>query len=433
MLIFILFFVFATSALTYMLARGIQTDISALNSLSASNQAYLTAESLAEDVAFRNIWTFAGVDDVEVLAFGNATATATTTEDSYNETRLVESSANLQGKVREATIELAIGAGSAFNYGLQSGNGGITMANSASVVGNVFSNGPIQGSTGGGKTSKIYGDAISAGPTGLIDNVHATGTSHSNTLSDSLIDGDAYYNVVGDPSVVLGTRNTPATNLATSALPILEETIDEWEQAVLDYGTVIASTSAECAGGTYTIDSTVSIGYLKIECNLDIEETGGDIFITMTGPVWVTGNISFTQGPQVNVDPSLGRFSTQFIADNPDDRITSSKVEIRNSTTFQGSGDPRSIVLLVSRNESASLGGTEPAMTISQSANGDIMFYSNFGLVDIKNGIDLKEVTAYQISIAQNSDVLYDSGLANVNFTSGPGGGYVLTDWAESY
>ena len=89
--------------------------------------------------------------------------------------------------------------------------------------------------------------------------------------------------------------------------------------------------------------------------------------------------------------------------------------------------------MLLSQNESASLGGTEPGVTISQSANGDVMMYSNFGSIEIKNNIDLKEVTGYHINIGNNADVFYDEGLKNQLFTAGPGGAYVLTDWGERF
>lgn len=434
MLLFVLFFVASSTSLAMLLAFSVFSDLRSLNVLSSSKQAYLTSESLAEDITLRYVFGTYDITSPETLEFAGATAHATSVEDTLSGEVTINVSSSLNRSIRKSQVELTIGAGAEFNYGLQAGNGGITMSNSAGVVGNVYANGPVVG----GGSSLIRGDVVSAGPTGLISKVHATGSAWANTLDDSLIEKYAYYNNVGDPSTVTGTplpnRFTPYPNQPTTTLPISTTTIKEWKDAVVAYGTMIASTSPECSSGTYTIDDPATIGYLKVECNLDVMDQGSPAtVVTMTGPVWVEGNISFTQGPTIEVDPSLGRRSTQFIADDESNRLTSSQIEIRNSTNFAGSGDPRSLVLLLSQNESAEQGGSEVAITISQSANGDVMMYSNFGEIDIANNIDLKEVTAYHINIGNNADVFYDEGLKNQLFTSGPGGAYILADWRETF
>ena len=153
--------------------------------------------------------------------------------------------------------------------------------------------------------------------------------------------------------------------------------------------------------------------------------------MTVNGPVWATGDITFTSGPTIRAAASLGRRSVQFIADKPTDHLNSSKIEIRNSTQFFGSGDYRSYVMLLSMNDSAKNAGSVKAIDVSQSASGAVLVYSNEGLIDIGNGISLKEVTGYKINVAQNSTVQYESGLTSLLFTSGPGGGYRLNDWQQ--
>ena len=232
---------------------------------------------------------------------------------------------------------------------------------------------------------------------------------------------------------VAGTRySTLSPTPPPADFPISTTTIQQWKDAVTNHGTVIAATDPACSSGTYTIDISMTIGYLLIECNLDIRDTGSPATtVTVTGPVWVQGNLSFTQGPTIRVHPSLGRRSVQFIADNPANRLTSSRIEIRNSTNFIGSGDSRSYIMLMSLNESAKLGGSEVAIDVAQSANGSMVAYTNDGLVEIGNSINLKSVTGYQMDIAQSSTVTYETGLASMFFTSGPGGGYILNDWRQ--
>jgi hypothetical protein len=188
---------------------------------------------------------------------------------------------------------------------------------------------------------------------------------------------------------------------------------------------------ASCSGGWYEINTDTTIGNLKVECNLRIRKSGVSTVVTLTGPIWVVGNIEFDQGPRLVVSPSLGRRSVQIIADNPANRLTSSKISIRNSTEFIGSGHSASFIMVLSQNNSAELGGVEVAIDIGQSSNGALLLYSGHGLISIGNSIFLKSVTGYKTSIGNNSNVVYDTGLANVLFTGGPGGGYVIRSWYQ--
>lgn len=430
MLLFVLFFAFASSAMMFALNQSIFTDLSDYSRLAGSKQAYLASESVVEDVVYRRVFGAFSVDDSESLTLGVVTAHATTTYDSPSDVYEVNAESSLNGAVRKTQALLTISGGSSFSYGLQAGTGGITLANSARVIGNVYSNGSVIGAG----SAEVLGDIVSAGPTGLAKDIHATGTIYANTIDHIDADVDAHYNVqigTNPQNPVGGTRYTPVTNQPTVDFPISTTTIQEWKDSIDDYGTVITASDPLCSTGTYTIDTSITIGYLKVECNLDIKKTGSGITVTVDGPVWATGNISFTQGPTIRVEPSLGRRSVQFIADNPSNRTTSSKVEIRNSTQFNGSGDSRSYIMLLSMNESAALAGTQKAIDVAQSANGSVLVYADRGLVEIGNGIDLREVTGYKINVAQNSDVIYESGLASLLFTAGPGAGYRLNDWQQ--
>ena len=422
MLFFVLFFVVAASALAFSLGRAVYSDLYLVNSLLASNESYLTADSALEDAVYKMMKGYM----VSATSTFNATAglaTTTISYDSSSDIYTLRSVSKVGRANRVSVVELTSGVGSAFNYGLQSGNGGFTLSNSASITGNVYSNGNILG----GGSSLISGDVISAGPTGSITKIHATGSVWTNTLSDSLIDKDAHYNVVGIPSVVNGVRYTPEAVTATTSLPIPDDKVQEYKDGVTSSGTVIPVSS--CIAGWYVISTNATIGNVKIECNLRIKGPG--ITVTLTGPIWVTGNIEFVTGPTLKVSPALGPKSVQFIADNPSDRLTSSKVSINNSSVFTGSGHPSSFIMVLSQNNSAETGGSEEAAFIGQSSNGSLILYAGHGLINIGNSIDLKSVTGYKIDIGNNSDVTYDTGLTSVLFTGGPGGGYVIRDWYQ--
>lgn len=427
MMLFVIFFSFAVSAIIFTLNKSVLVDLRDFSNLARAKASYLTAESGLEDVVYRlRIGTFS-VDTTEPITLYGVSATTTTIYDlGLDEyTILSESEHNLV--IRKSEIMLAVTSGSAFSYGLQSGNGGISLSNNSDIFGNVYSNGTVQGAG----SATVFGEIVSAGPTGLIADITATGSVYANTIDNVDAGIDAHYNIDLGSSNITGVRYTPVTVEPTIALPISTTSIQEWKDAIVNYGTTIAPTDPECLSGTYTINTNITIGYLKVECDLDIVKTGPSTVVTLDGPIWVEGNLSFTQGPEIVIDNSLGRRSVQMIADNESNRLTSSKIEIRNSTNFSGTGHDSSYVMLLSQNESASSSGSEVAIDIGQSINGDVFVYSNGGLIDIGNNIDLRSVTGYQINVANGSSITYESGLANLVFTSGPGGDYEIVDWQQ--
>ena len=424
MLFFVLFFVVVSTALTTLLSRSITSDLFVVNSLNSSKQAYITSESALEDVVLR-VMNGDPVGATTTLSSISGIATTTVIYDSTNDIYTIKSMTKVGRSNRVNIVELTAGAGTSFNYGLQSGNGGFTLTNSASITGNAFSNGSVVGQG----SSLIKGDVISAGPSGNISKITATGSVWSNTLDDSVVTKDAHYNVVGVPSVVNGVRYTPFTVIDPAPLPIPDSEIDGWKTGVQNTGTIIPASA--CTAGTYTINSNITIGNVKIECNLEIKKTGPSTIVTLTGPVWVTGNITMSSGPTLKIDPALGKRSVQIIADNPSDRLNSSKITISNSTNFIGSGHPSSFIVVVSQNNAAELGFAGTAIDVGQSSNGALLLYSGHGKVVIGNQIYLKSVSGYHIDIGNNSDITYDTGLSNVLFTGGPGGGYVISDWYQ--
>ncbi len=430
MLLFVLFFAFSAGALIFSLNQSIYADLKDFNQLKVGKQTFYTSESLLEDMVYRQVFDSFSLNSSEVLALGGASASATTTYDSAADEYVTESTGIFGVVERHTEAVVTITGGSSFNYGLQAGTGGITLANSADIYGNVYSNGSVVGSG----SSEIFGDVVSAGPTGLIERVVATGTVYANTINRVTAGGDAHYNVqigTNAQNPITGTRYTPATNQPIVDFPISTTTIQEWKDDIATYGTVITAADPLCSTGTYTINTNVTIGFLKVECNLDIRKTGSGVTVTLDGPIWVQGNLSFSQGPDMRVETSLGRRSVQFIVDNPSNRLTSSKISVNQSTQFYGSGDPRSYIMLLSMNNSAFNSGTEKAIDVAQSANGSVLVYADKGLVDIGNGIELTEVTGYKINVAQNADIIYESGLASLLFTAGPGGSYAVADWRQ--
>ncbi len=145
MMIFVLFFAFATSAMMFVLGQSIFADLSDFNRLTQSKHALFASESLTEDVVYRLTFGTLSLDNVETLVFPKATAYSTTTYDSPSDIYTINTRADSGTTIRKSQAEMSVGAGSAFNYGLQAGNGGITLSNNGDIFGNVYSNGIVQG------------------------------------------------------------------------------------------------------------------------------------------------------------------------------------------------------------------------------------------------------------------------------------------------
>lgn len=320
------------------------------------------------------------------------------------------------------TIEADVGVNNSvisFHYGIQAGDGGFRLENSQTeVFGNVYSSGSVIGAGG----NMIYGDVISAGPDGQVYGIHATSSVYAHSIGKAgyttTIDGDAYY-VTKTNTTVVGALHPNSPDQESVPLPISDEQISEWESFAEAGGTIDTCDS----NGNYTISTSVSLGPKKILCNLIIKSSGG--ILTVTGPIWVTGNISAETGPTIRIDPALGSENVAIIADNPADPNGSGRIEIGQSTIFQGSGAPNSFVFLISQNRSAESGGDEIAIEMGQGASA-LVAYASHGLITLEQKVSVKEATGYRIKLSQSANVIYDSGLPSAVFQSGPGGSWTF-------
>lgn len=445
MLLFIIYFMFAGTALALVLANTVYTDVVTLRALEQSLSSQSAADAGIEDAVFR-FMDSANLDTQETFMLGSTTVTSAHEFNGVEGRYEISATGTDATVVRNATANLYLGSGASFNFGVQTGNGGFEMGNGSSVIGNVFSNGSVQKVGGGNAT--IYGDVISGGPTGLIAEIHATGTARARTIRDSTIGIDAYaYEIDGGQVVgnaycdtinggaVTGSGGclTYEPEQGTTSLPITDEEIAAIQQDILDTGTVIAATDPECAGGEYFIDTDITLGFVKIECDFRVKKQGSATVLTLTGSIWVEGNITFEGGPTVEIDGAVGNRTVPIIADNQFATATSGMITVQNGTTFTGSGSPKSYVLLISQNNDAATGGThnKTAISLGQSSSGDLLTYAGHGRITLGNSVALKEITAYLVSIGNSASITYESGLVNVLFTSGPGGGYTIGEWSD--
>ncbi len=155
MLISVVFFLFISLAiiagLTSPTVRMFKSSIVNLN----SKKSYFLSESGSEDALYR-ILTNKTIGTSEVLSLdGNSTTTSISTL--FGNSKQITSLADVLGFQRKTLVSMTSGAGVAFNYGLQVGNGGMNLGGGSTVNGNVYSNASINSIS-----ATINGTAVAA-------------------------------------------------------------------------------------------------------------------------------------------------------------------------------------------------------------------------------------------------------------------------------
>ncbi len=379
----------------------------------SSKKSFSLADSATEEALYR-LKNSKKIGATQTLTLSSGTATINISNTSTG--KKIDANSQAGAYQKNIRVNLAVGTGISFHYGIQAGRGGFELNNSSSITGNVFSSGPVIGSG-----NIIRGDVVSAGPSGLINGIHATGTAYAHTIQNSTIDKDAYYMAISNTTVGgMSYPNSP--DQIEEDLPIPDEQINLWESEAED-GEI-----KTCSSGTYIIDSDESIGPAKIPCDLLIKGSG--IVVMIGGPIWVTGNIETQVSPSIRMDSSLGNQNVAIIADNKSASTTSSIITIGQNTSFQGSGSTNSYVFMVSQNGSAENGGTTDAIYMGQGSSA-VVAYAPHGQISLGQSVSVKEATGYKIVLNNTANVIYDTGLASTLFSAGPGGGYNVVDWTE--
>ncbi len=426
MMIATIFFLVVSLTIIYGLVGPVLRQEQTVANLFNSRGGYYVAEAGVEDALYR-LESGKSVGSSYTLALNGGTTTVTLTNTASGKDIL--SSGSVVSDVRKVKTSVEFGTGISFHYGIQSGRGGFTLLNSSSITGNVYSGGTVSGSG-----NMIYGDVVSSGAAGQIYGIHATGSAYAHFIGKSgfpatTIDKNGYYQVKVN-ATVNGISYPGSADLGDVDLPISDAQISSWESDAAAGGTMLSSDcdSYASSSNTCTISTSRSLGPKKIPFNLLIKSSSG--ILNITGPIWVTGNITTQTGPTIQIDSSLGGTNVAVISDDPSNRLSGSLITVGQSTIFRNSGAIGSFVFLISQNNSAENGGSVEAVALNQGASA-LVAYATHGLINLSQSVSVKEVTAYQITLSQSANVTYDTGLPSVLFEAGPSGGYSITSWKE--
>lgn len=293
-----------------------------------------------------------------------------------------------------------------FNFGVQVGSGGLIMKNNSVIEGNVYSNGPITGTSA--SKCAIIGDAWSAS-TSTISNIKTTGNMRANTISSSIVQGNAYCNNISG-STVSGTTYSPYPNPEQIDFPITETQINGW---------IADASENDPTNEDYILDGgeTVELGPKKIIGNLLLNNNST---LILTGVIYVTGNITLDNGSSIQLDSAYGSRSGVVVADG---------AIIMGNAAIYGA-DENSAIMLISTATGG--GANNSAIEIRNNAIGAVFFAPN-GLIWVNNRVLVTELVGKTIDLEENATLEYKTGLRNTNFSSGPGGGWAILKgtWQE--
>ena len=250
-----------------------------------------------------------------------------------------------------------------------------------------------------------------------IDNTWIGVNAHANTITNSNIGQDAYYQYI-ENTTVGKTKYPGSPDPSTKDLPISYAQIQKWEAAA-EAGGIIE--------GNHTPPNGSSLGPIKINGNLTFPSGGT---VTIEGPVWATGKIIAENNVIIKLKQGLTS-GYSIIADNPSDQDNFGQIKFNNNVITQdGSGGGK--LLFIATNKSLSL--DDPAIWLYNNVNKDLaqsIIFSLQGLIKVENNAKFVEITGYAIYLANNSEIVYEQGLINSSFSSGPSGGWSIEIWQE--
>ncbi len=296
------------------------------------------------------------------------TFTVTVTDKSSNlktitATGYIPNSTNPRAKQTIKVDTLTSAQNIAFHYAVQAGTGGVNMQNQALISGTVYSNGNITGSG----SSEIDGDAYAVGTISSPD-PFVTGSKHPSSPASQMPTVDSNY----------------------------------WEsQANINNDPVTCSPTCSFSSGS------INLGPKKYVGNLSLSNS---VVATLNGPLYITGNLTLSNSAQINLNNSFGSNGTVIIVDGTITTQNNSQFNFTNAS-------PPGLILVVSTSSS------NTAVSISNSGQTAIFYTLNGGAV-ISNQANVEALVAKSLTMKNQSELQYQSGLASAEFSSGPGGSW---------
>lgn len=259
---------------------------------------------------------------------------------------------------------------------------------------------------------RIYSGGYTGSITGIGVGTSGTGNAWARSVTNTTVTGSLFcQSGLGNNKAC----NTSKADPSSIGLPIASSNLDEWKELATEGG----ATTTIIIGGS----NTRTLGPLKINGNLKVEGSGR---LNITGPIYVTGTVEVGGAGKIYVDSSMGTKSGIIVAD--------STIIIEGSGGIYGSGTPGSYVV-VATNSSCPGGpncasGNTRALKIS-GASGAVVLSVPEGTAELEGSVSIKSLVAKKVKMSGTASIIYESGLADLDFTSGPSGSWTIGSWKE--
>ncbi|HCQ31191.1 TPA: hypothetical protein DIU27_02275 [Candidatus Collierbacteria bacterium] len=401
------------------------------NTISESNRAWYAAWSGIDEIMYRlrSHQDFENNYTVGLTLSNGATASATVTGDSNQ--KIVRSSGFDNGIIKNLEVTIASSSSKAsFIFAAQAGEGGFELEGNTIVTGNngapgnVYSNGPVLGikANSGVSGSKILGSVWAVGTIGGLSSPNSGGVyiqknAWANTLTACLIDGTVRASVPPtncpySGGLEISDPPSPATLASVDA--------SYWKNKALEGGVWngdcnIASTDGtDCSGGTRVIGTIQILGDLNVPSGVNL---------TITGPLWVKGDIFISQNNVLTTSEVVGKNSIMVVVSDPDNpnlkgrMVTSSNVQFNRNS--QGAG-----IIFISENKSMDC-ATLPAIDMT-SNTATVVFVAIDGCINVGSNSQINGILGKKIHVKNNSTIRYDPSLARAIVVPDSGGWNVV-------
>jgi hypothetical protein len=361
---------------------------------------YIKKSGSPSDLTVRISPDASGAPDVTSIATGTILASTITTSYGWNTVVLSSTGSLTSGTTYWLVLD---GATSSSNYY-------IWGASTSAYSGGLAKTG-VYGGTSWNNTSpsgldayfKVYLGYIDSTISGMDIGTGGTGDAWAHTVTGSNIAGNLYCQT--------GSSNNKSCNTSRPDpdavnFPVSEAQIADWQADALSGGTY---------SGNYTLSgTTATLGPKKITGDLTLSGTS---ILSVSGTLWVTGDLSLANSSRIQLSSTYGSQSGVIIVDGT--------VSTANTADFAGSGTAGSYLMILTTSASST------AIDIANSA-GTVILYAPNGTIKFSNSATVKEAVGKTVIMSNTATLTYDSGLANLNFSSGPSGSYSVSSWKES-
>jgi len=252
---------------------------------------------------------------------------------------------------------------------------------------------------------------IYTGYSSKIDGVSVGGTASAFTVKDSTVTGNLYCQDDGDGGDPDDSNNKPCDTSqappSTLGFSVSEANIDEWKE-MASTGQVYNGNLSMCNSCGYEASTTDKA--LKVIGTLDLSN---DSVLTLGGPLYVTGNLNISNDSIIQLASSYGAGDGIVVVEGTTDT--------NNAGQFLGSGNSASYIMVATKNGNINI----------RNHGGSVVLVTLNGTANFTNDATAKAVTAYKMNMFNDSVLNYESGLTNINFTTGPSGSWTVDSWGE--